>query len=365
MSMRSAASCGQPCAVRVVPRAARTGRGPESSCRHSIGRRRPGEYAGRSWSLEYEIQGTMPGNAPAATRALAALRVLAAAPGPITAQPSARQLGLPRSSTYHLLAAMSDAGFVTHYPEEERWGLGVGAFEIGAAYLRHEPLERWAGRSCTGSPTTSPTSPPAVAHLGVLHGRETLYLLREAPRTPVTVVVDVGVRLPAALTASGRAMLGGAAGGAGARAVPVEGRLRRPDGRGPNLPHRAHPRCWRASARGAGPRRTASSWPGSPRWRPPRSTVRGRPVASIGLTFRSERVDDATRERPGPRRPGARPRAVPTNGGLMSDDPRWPRASAWLSRATRASSPTCRSWACPAPRTSISATGPCDPDRDP
>ena len=47
----------------------------------------------------------------------------------------------------------------------------------------------------------------AVAHLGVLHGRETLYLLTEAPRTPVTVVAEVGVRLPASLTASGRAML--------------------------------------------------------------------------------------------------------------------------------------------------------------
>jgi DNA-binding IclR family transcriptional regulator len=44
--------------------------------------------------------------------------------------------------------------------------------------------------------------------LGVLHGRETLYVLRDHPALHATVVTDVGVRLPAHLPASGRAMLG-------------------------------------------------------------------------------------------------------------------------------------------------------------
>jgi DNA-binding IclR family transcriptional regulator len=42
-----------------------------------------------------------------------------------------------------------------------------------------------------------------TAHLGVLHGRETLYLIKEQPRRPVLLVTDVGVRLPAHLTAVG------------------------------------------------------------------------------------------------------------------------------------------------------------------
>ena len=149
----------------------------------------------------------MPGNAPAATRALAVLRALAAAPSPMTAASLARQLGVPRSSMYHLLAAMAAAGFVAHYPEDERWGLGVASFEIGAAYLRHEPLEAYGRPLLHRLAAEVEGTVPAVAHLGVLHGRETLYLLRESPRTPVTIVADVGVRLPATLTASGRAML--------------------------------------------------------------------------------------------------------------------------------------------------------------
>jgi DNA-binding IclR family transcriptional regulator len=132
------------------------------------------------------------------------LRLLAGRAGPVTAAYVARELDLPRSTTYHLLAELTTAGFVTHLPEDRRYGLGLAAFELGSAYLRHDPLERLARPvlhaliSRTGH----------VAQLGVLHGRETLYLLRDHPALHATVVTDVGVRLPAHLTASGRAMLG-------------------------------------------------------------------------------------------------------------------------------------------------------------
>jgi DNA-binding IclR family transcriptional regulator len=140
---------------------------------------------------------------PALRRGLAVLRLLAGKAGPVTAGAIARELGLPRSTTYHLLSELAAAGFVTHLEEERRYGLGVAAFELGSAYLRHDPLERLAKPVLrrlierTGQ----------TAHLGVLHGRETLYLIREQPPNPYLTVTDVGVRLPAQLPASGRAML--------------------------------------------------------------------------------------------------------------------------------------------------------------
>ncbi|WP_067489548.1 IclR family transcriptional regulator [Actinomadura hibisca] len=140
---------------------------------------------------------------PAARRTLAVLRLLAGSAGPLPASAIARSLDLPRSSTYHLLAAMAEDGFVSYLPEERRWGLGVAAFEIGSAYLRHGPLERLARPLLrrlvdrTGE----------IAQLGILHGAETLYLLKEQPRRHATLVTDVGVRMPAQLTASGRSML--------------------------------------------------------------------------------------------------------------------------------------------------------------
>lgn len=236
----------------------------------------------------------MPGNAPAASRALEALRALAAAPGPVTAAALGRQLGIPRSSTYHLLAAMSGAGFVTHYPEEERWGLGVGAFEIGAAYLRHEPLERLGRPLLHRLAHDAASRASVVVHLGVLHGRETLYLLRDSPSRSVTVVADVGVRLPAALTASGRAML--------AELPPAQVRALFPSkdsfvdrtGSGPTS-LTALTRLL-ASERSRGwAEEDGFVMPGFASVAAAALDRSGRPVASIGLTFRSERVDAATR----------------------------------------------------------------------
>ena len=141
---------------------------------------------------------------PAAQRALATLRVLAAAQGPMTAVALAKSVGAPRSSMYHLLAVMAEEGFVVHFPEEERWGLGLVAFEIGAAYLRHDPLERMATPLLH---LLARKSRGVVAHLAVLHGRETMYIAKVSSRSVDDVVVSVGVRLPASLTASGRAIL--------------------------------------------------------------------------------------------------------------------------------------------------------------
>ena len=140
---------------------------------------------------------------PAATRALAVLRLLAQAPGPVPAAVLVRSLGLPRSTVYHLLTAMEAEGFVTHLPEERRYGLGLAAFEIGTAYSRQEPLQRLARPVLSLLVDTVGQS----AHLAVLHGREVLYLVEDrAPGRP-PLVTDVGVRLPAQLAASGRAML--------------------------------------------------------------------------------------------------------------------------------------------------------------
>ena len=140
---------------------------------------------------------------PAATRTLRVLRFLAAQPAPVPLERIARTVGMPRSSAYHLLAAMVEEGFVVHLPDERRYGLGVAAFEVGSGYARQEPLQRLARRPLAALVDETGES----AHLAVMHGRDVLYVLEErAPGRP-PLVTDVGVRLPAHLTASGRAML--------------------------------------------------------------------------------------------------------------------------------------------------------------
>ncbi len=140
---------------------------------------------------------------PAATRTLRVLRFLAGQPAPVPLERIARAVGMPRSSAYHLLAAMAEEGFVVHLPDERRYGLGVAAFEVATGYARQEPLARLARRPLADLVDATGES----AHLAVMHGRDVLYVLEErAPGRP-PLVTDVGVRLPAHLTASGRAML--------------------------------------------------------------------------------------------------------------------------------------------------------------
>ena len=142
---------------------------------------------------------------PAAERSLDLLLALAHAPGPLTAAALARDLGIPRSTTYQLLEVLRERGFVTHLGEEQRWTLGLTSFEVGSAYLRRDPLERLAQPLLRRLAEDAPI--PVVAHLGVVRGHETVYLLKETSDQTVTTVTQVGVRLPAALTASGRAIL--------------------------------------------------------------------------------------------------------------------------------------------------------------
>jgi DNA-binding IclR family transcriptional regulator len=142
---------------------------------------------------------------PAATRALRVLRFLANQADPVPIETLMRACGLPRSTAYHLVNAMIEEGFVVHLADERRYGLGVAAFEAGSGYTRQAPLQRIARRPLAQLVDRVGHS----AHLAVLHGRDVLYVVEErAPGRP-PLVTDVGVRLPAHLTASGRAILGG------------------------------------------------------------------------------------------------------------------------------------------------------------
>ncbi len=140
---------------------------------------------------------------PAADHTLRMLSFLGRQRGPVAARTIAEHLGIPRSTVYHLLSVMAGHGFVVHLESDRRWGLGTAAFELAGGYARQEPLAR------LGRPLIAALADRAgeSAHLAVMTGRDVLYIVEErAPRRPA-LVTDVGVRLPAHLTATGRAML--------------------------------------------------------------------------------------------------------------------------------------------------------------
>lgn len=140
---------------------------------------------------------------PAADQTLRILQHLARRPAPIAATALARELAIPRSTIYHLLATLEQHGFVVHLAQERRWGLGTSAFELAGGYARQEPLAR------LGRPILAALADRVgeSAHLAVMSGRDVLYIVEERAARRPALVTDVGVRLPAHLTATGRAML--------------------------------------------------------------------------------------------------------------------------------------------------------------
>jgi IclR family transcriptional regulator, acetate operon repressor len=137
-------------------------------------------------------------------RTLEVLEYLSRRAEPISAGTIIRECGMPRSTVYRILRVMERKHFVVHFPEERLWGIGIAAFEIGSGYLRAGVLERSArpilARLTRHSAVTS--------HLAVLHGADVLYVLKQTTAEPSRpFVTAVGVRLPAHLTAVGRAIL--------------------------------------------------------------------------------------------------------------------------------------------------------------
>jgi len=231
-------------------------------------------------------------NAPAARHALTLLTLLARHTEPLPAGSIARELGLPRSTTYHLLAVLRDAGFVTHLEEERRYGLGVAAFELGSAYQRQAPLQRIA-RPLLGRLVDQTTH---NAHLAVLHGRDVLYVIEErAPGRPL-LVTEVGVRLPATLTASGLAMLARLPAPQVRALFPHKDTLVQRDGHGPTSVTELRRELTTVRNRGYATEDDSVS-AGLSSVAQAVLDHTGHPVAGVALTFPRDGVDDDERAR--------------------------------------------------------------------
>jgi DNA-binding IclR family transcriptional regulator len=139
----------------------------------------------------------------AVSRALAVLRLLAQAGRPMTLAEVAGQLMLPKSSALSLLRALAGAQFAA-VDKRGRYVLGLGSFEVGAAYLRSmTPVRAVEGELQALTDVLGVTS-----HFAVLEEDEVVYLAKhDPPRVAVQLASSVGARLPAASTAVGKAQL--------------------------------------------------------------------------------------------------------------------------------------------------------------
>jgi IclR family transcriptional regulator, blcABC operon repressor len=140
--------------------------------------------------------------APAVTRAAAILDLLAENRG-ASAGPSelARRLGLPKSSIANVCGALADAGLVRRVGTG--FALGRKLAELGGAYLTSVDLVQEFYDACRELETGS----EETVQLAVLDGTQMTYLARHDGRQPVRLTSQIGRRLPASVTATGKAAL--------------------------------------------------------------------------------------------------------------------------------------------------------------
>lgn len=115
----------------------------------------------------------------------------------------ADHLQVNRTTPFRLLYTLQQAGYVQQDPATKRYRLTPRVLELGFSYLRALQLPELAQpyleqlRDETG----------ASAHIGILDGREVVYVARVAAKAVSDVQVTIGARLPAHATAMGKVLL--------------------------------------------------------------------------------------------------------------------------------------------------------------
>jgi DNA-binding IclR family transcriptional regulator len=141
--------------------------------------------------------------APAVTRSIRLLDLLAQSNGPMTLTELATALGLAKSSTANLCLALEASDMIDRVPLGFR--LGRRTAELGGAFAAQFQQVREFYAVCDGSPVLR----HELVQVAMLDGTDALYLARHEGGARVRLGTPLGSRLPAALSATGRALLMG------------------------------------------------------------------------------------------------------------------------------------------------------------
>ncbi|MET7400352.1 IclR family transcriptional regulator [Dactylosporangium sp. NPDC005572] len=139
-----------------------------------------------------------------ADRTLEILEVLAAG-GPRTLGDLARDLGIPKSSLHGILRTIAQRGWIETDPTGTRFGLGLTALRVGAAYLDTDDVVALLGAALDELSATF----GETVHLGRLDGADVVYVAKRESKHPLRLYSAIGRHLPAHATALGKALLAG------------------------------------------------------------------------------------------------------------------------------------------------------------
>ncbi len=142
------------------------------------------------------------GLVPAVSRALALLERLADARGPLSLARLASDLALPKSSVHGLCSTLVSLGYLRRQPDGA-FLIGPRVMGLAEAFVSGTDVARefaalWADAGA---------APEETVVLSILSGNDALYVAVRNSARPLGLAFNVGMRLPAYLSGSGKAML--------------------------------------------------------------------------------------------------------------------------------------------------------------
>ncbi len=138
---------------------------------------------------------------PAVTRAVGLLEELARSQRPLSLTELARSLGLAKSTVANLCSALEGSHMIRRI--DGRWTLGYKVLELGQGFLAGTDLVNEFRRTAA----TLPVAAQETLLLAILDQVDVVYLARHDGSQPVRLASDIGRRMPAVVTALGKAML--------------------------------------------------------------------------------------------------------------------------------------------------------------
>lgn len=140
---------------------------------------------------------------PSLDRAIRVLEYLSEAPRGLTLADMGRMSEIPKSTLFRILVTLQQRHCVTWHERERVYRLGSRLWELGNRFLDQSDLYPVASRHMEALAERS----GETVFLGTLEDGEIIYLRRvESPKS-ITIVKNLGQRVPAHCTATGMAVL--------------------------------------------------------------------------------------------------------------------------------------------------------------
>jgi len=142
------------------------------------------------------------GSVQAIDRGMAVLGVIASSDG-LTLTDLAQRAGLAPSTAHRILASLEAHQFVFHDEERGLWLIGVGAFEVGTAFLRNRRL---AGIGRVVMHDLMETTGETV-NLGIEDGGEVVFITQVESHSALRAFFRAGSRAPIHASGVGKTLL--------------------------------------------------------------------------------------------------------------------------------------------------------------